>query len=113
METAAEPTPATLGPPTPRSPAMSSVPLLALLPPLAQLTGDDLGLHATAHQHLRTLVDQVLRRQNLRPEVWAETVLTLVHRTCSTLRMDVRHGTWSLGTPPPSQCERTKGPCSV
>ena len=78
---------------TPRSPAASPATLLALLPPLAQLTGNDMGLLPPAEKQLRTLVDQVLRRQNLRPEVWAETVLTLVHRTCTTLRTDVRHGT--------------------
>jgi hypothetical protein len=71
-------------------------PALALLPPLAPLSGDDVGLPPTAHQHLRALVDQVLRRCNLRPDLWAETVLTLIHRACTTLKPDVRNGLYCL-----------------
>jgi len=57
------------------------------------LSSAELGLDPVADKHLRTLVEQVLRRQNLRPEVWADTVLSLVIRACTTLRPDVRHGT--------------------
>ena len=74
------------------TPPFTGVGVLQVLPMLAPLAPVDLGLDAVPSTHLRLLVEQVLRRNNLRPEVWSEIVLSLVHRACMTLLPDVRHG---------------------